>query len=136
MKKSINNRKKNFLALCLSVLMLTSTAALASACSEDTETDSSTTDSSSTTTDTSTSVNDTQLIKNGKFEIFDTNKGLNAIGTAVTGWTRSVNSATTGTALTSKAASGIIDTDVQQQGKQQCQEQIMKMGRCWNRGLS
>ncbi|MBE7079497.1 MAG: hypothetical protein E7380_06560 [Clostridiales bacterium] len=113
MKKSINNRKKNFLALCLSVLMLTSTAALASACSEDTETDSSTTDSSSTTTDTSTSVNDTQLIKNGKFEIFDTNKGLNAIGTSVTGWTRSVNSATTGTALTSKAASGIIDTDAE-----------------------
>lgn len=103
MKTSINNRKKQFLALCLSVMMMSSFTALA-ACK-----DSSTDSSSSSSTETSTE-KDESLVLNGGFETFNTNDGKNVIGTSATGWTRSVNSTASGSALSSKAASGIIDT--------------------------
>ena len=100
MKESIKNRKKKFLALCLSALMFSSVAALAS-CS-----DSNATDSSSSSSSTTSEEKDTGLIKNAGFETFNTE---NAINTSTTGWSRSVNSASSGSALSSKAASGIID---------------------------
>ncbi len=106
MKTSFKNRKKQLLALCLSALLTSSVGAFA-ACTDDTSSDSSS--SSSSSSSTSTTVNDTGLIKNDDFETFDTNDGKNLIGTSVTGWSRSVNSATSGSALSSKAASGIID---------------------------
>ena len=105
MKTSIKNRKKNLLALCLSVMMLSSFTAVA-ACKNN-DTDSSTSSSSSSTTNNE---KDESLVLNGDFKTFNTNDGKNVIGTSATGWTRSVNSTTSGSALSSKAASGIIDT--------------------------
>ncbi len=105
MKDSIKNRKKKFLALCLSVMMFSSVGALA-ACSDD-KTDSSSSSSSSSST---SEVKDDGLIKNAGFETFNDD---NAINTSATGWSRSVNSATSGSALSSKAASGIIDLSVE-----------------------
>ena len=102
MKDSIKNRKNRLLALCLSAMMLSSVAALA-ACKDSSDADSSTTSSSSAST---SAEKDTGLIKNAGFETYDTK---NAINTSATGWSRSVNSATSGSALSSKAASGIID---------------------------
>ena len=108
MKSSFKKSKKYLLALCLSALIATGGIGALTACSDDESTDSSTTESSSSSTETS--VNDTSLVTNGGFETFNTNNGLNAIGTSVTGWTRSVNSTSSGSALTSRSASGIIDT--------------------------
>ena len=102
MKDSIKNRKNKLLALCLSAMMLSSVAALG-ACTDSSETDSSSTSSSSAST---SAEKDTGLIKNAGFETYD---AKNAINTSATGWSRSVNSATSGSALSSKAASGIID---------------------------
>ncbi len=104
MKDSIKNRKNKFLALCLSVMMCSSIAALA-ACKDDTATDSSSSSSSSSSVATSEE-KDEKLIKNSDFETFDSENVLN---TSVTGWTRAVNSSASGSALTSKAASGILD---------------------------
>ncbi len=103
MKDSIKNRKNKLLALCLSALMLSSVAALG-ACKDSTTTDSSTSSSSEATS----TENDTGLIKNANFKTYDKK---NAINTSVTGWSRSTNSAASGSALSSKAASGIIDLD-------------------------
>ncbi len=100
MKDSIKNRK-NLLALCLSVMMVSSVAAFA-ACGDDT-TDSS---DSSSSTETVLEDKDDGLVKNAGFETFDEK---NAINTSVTGWTRSTTSAASGSGLSSKAASGIID---------------------------
>ena len=102
MKDSIKNRKKKFLALCLSALMLSSVAAFAS-CKDSDATDSSSSSSSSAST---SEEKDTGLIKNAGFETYNAS---NAINTSATGWSRSVNSVTSGSALSSKAASGIID---------------------------
>ena len=106
--KTSFKKSKNLLALCLSVLMVTSGVAALASCSDSSTTDSSS--SSSSSSSATTTVNDTALITNGGFETFNTNNGLNAIGTSVTSWTRSVNSTSSGSALSSKAASGIIDT--------------------------
>ncbi len=105
MKDSIKNRKKNLLALCLSVLMLSSTAAFA-ACSKGDSTDSSSSSSSSSAESTA-EVKDDGLIKNAGFETFDDKNAINTSNIA--GWTRSVNSTTSGNASSSKAASGVID---------------------------
>ncbi len=101
MKDSIKNRKKKLLALCLSVMMLSSVTALA-ACKD---TGNSTDSSSSSTTE---EVKDDGLIKNAGFETFDED---NALNTSVTGWTKATTSITGSNALSSKAASGIIDLD-------------------------
>lgn len=105
MRKSTENRKKKFLALCLSAMMMASVGALAS-CKDDTTGDSS---ESSSSTATSTVV-DNYVIKNAGFETAS-ESALNPITTSPTGWTRSVGSATSGTALASKSASGILDLD-------------------------
>ncbi len=101
MKDSMKNRRKKLLALLLSAMMLSSATAMF-ACSDD-DTSSSTDD---TTTEETTEVKDEGLIKNAGFETFN---DKNAINTSATGWSRSVNSATSGSALSSKAASGILD---------------------------
>ncbi len=103
MNRSIENRKKKLLALLLSALMASSFGALAACNNEDSSS------SSSSSSASSEEEIDNALIKNGNFKTFDKNNGLNLIGTSATGWTRSVNSATSGSALSSKAASGIID---------------------------
>ncbi len=100
MKDSIKNSKKKLLALFLSAMMLSSVAAIA-AC-KDSDTDSSSSSSSSSTSEEI----DEGLIKNAGFETFDED---DAINTSVTGWSRSTNSASSGSALSSKAASGIVD---------------------------
>ncbi len=103
MKESIKNRKKKFLALCLSVMMLSSVAAIA-ACSEDA------TDSSSSSSSSSASTSeekDTGLIKNAGFETFNDD---NLINTSVTGWGAvAKDSDANGEASSSTAASGILD---------------------------
>lgn len=108
MKTSIEKRKKQLLALCLAAMMATSAGALV-ACTDSSDSSSSSSSSSSTTEE----VKDTGLIKNAGFETFNTNDGLNLIGTSVTGWTRAVNSTTSGSALSSKSASGIIDVSAE-----------------------
>ena len=105
MKTSIKNRKKQLLALCLSMMMFSSFTALA-ACNDDTSSSSSSSSSSSTSTE-----KDESLVTNGGFETFDTNDGKNVIGTSTTGWSRSVGASSTGSANSSTAVSGIIDTD-------------------------
>lgn len=107
MKNSYSKSKKNFLALLLSVLMVTSCAAVSACGKSNNTTDSS---SSSTEEDTSTSVNDTGLVKNANFKTADTKDGLNPIITSVTGWSRSVDSEAGYTAHTSQSQSGILDT--------------------------
>lgn len=111
MKKSYSKSKKNFLALLLSVLMVTSCAAAFSACGNDANTDDS---SSSSTESTDTSVNDNGLIKNANFKTANTNDGLNPIVTSVTGWSRSVNSGSSGSSASSSTAqSGILNTSAE-----------------------
>lgn len=105
MKDSIKKRKNKLLALCLSAMMISSVAAFAS-CTDSSSTDSS---SSSSSSEAASEEKDTGLIKNAGFETFNTNNGLNAIGTSVTGWSPSVNSVSSGSARSSKAASGIVD---------------------------
>ncbi len=102
MKDSIKNRKKNLLALCLSVMMLSSVTAIA-ACGGNSS-DSSSSDSSSSTT---TTVKDEKLITNSDFETFDSKYAIDVDN--VTGWTRANNSTASGSAPVSSAASGIID---------------------------
>ncbi len=104
MKDSIKKRRKNLLALCLSVMMFSSVAGLA-ACGGD-ETDSSASDSSSSSSEMTSEVKDTGLIKNAGFEIANED---NVMNTSITGWQRSTNAAASGTAAASQAASGIID---------------------------
>lgn len=108
MKTSNKNRKKQLLALCLSVLMTSSVTALA-ACSSN----SSTSSSSSSSAPTAQEKDDT-LIKNSNFENFAFHAGnsgtLNLIGTSVSSWSKSRGSSSTGSAPTSKAESGIIST--------------------------
>ncbi|MBR4943068.1 MAG: hypothetical protein IKZ28_03470 [Clostridia bacterium] len=107
MKATNNNRKSKFLALLLSVMMVSSAGALFASC-KDSADSSSPTDSSSTE-DTTSDKKDLGEIKNASFS-FTKVTDTNAIGTSVTGWTRSVNSAASGTAVSSKSASGVLDT--------------------------
>ncbi len=109
MKNSFKKSKKNLLALCLSVLMVASGAAAFTACSDkDADTSVSSSEESSSES-SSTTVKDDYPIKNASFHI-DEAADLTPIVTSVTNWTRSVNSVASGSALSSKAASGIIDT--------------------------
>ena len=108
MRNNHKRRKSKFLAFCLSVMMVSSAAAFASCV---TKTTNDATSDSTTDTETESTLSDTGLIKNGGFETFNTNKGLNAIGTSVSGWTYSKNSASSGSANTSQAASGIINLE-------------------------
>ena len=102
--KRNNERKNKFLALFLSAVMLGSTGVALASCSD--------TDSSSSSSSSSSSVStkvDNGKIKNAGFEM-DDYKESTPIITSVSNWSRSVNSATSGSALSSKTASGVVDT--------------------------
>lgn len=102
-----NARKNKFLALLLSGMMISSMAVAFASCADD---DSSSSSSSEDSSSTEATVKDDGLVKNAGFEIFTRKDGLNVIGTSVTSWSRKVNSPTSGSALSSKSASGIINT--------------------------
>ncbi len=100
------NRKNKILALLMAMMMTSSFAALA-AC-KDEPSDSTPNDSTSGSTATQT---DSSRIKNGSFEFVNWNDGKNLIVTSPTGWSRSTNSSSSGTAVSSKSASGILNTE-------------------------
>ncbi len=106
--KTTNNKKSKFLALLLSVMMLSSMGAAFASCVDDSDSSSSSS-SSSSAEDSSNDKVDNGSIKNAHFDFTKLSETVK-IGTSVTGWTRAVNSATTGSAPSSKSASGVIDT--------------------------
>ena len=92
-----NNKSKNKLfALLLTAFFASASAGVLSACSKTSDSD---VDQSEISTDQTT---DSSRIKNGSFE-FDANKDTTPIVTSPKSWSRS-------SVLTSKAASGVIDT--------------------------
>ena len=101
-----NKRKNRILAILMAMMMTSSFAALA-AC-DDGSSDSSSDDNTSTSTQT-----DSSRIQNGSFEFVDWNNGKNLLITSPTGWSRSTGSATSGTAVSSKSASGILNTEAE-----------------------
>ena len=105
MRTTNNNSKSKFLAFLLSVMMVSSAGALFASC-DDTSDDSS---SSITSEETEDPKKDTGDIKNANFD-FTTTSNTTVIGTSVTGWSRSVYSTSSGSANSSKSASGVIDT--------------------------
>ncbi|MBR2442017.1 MAG: hypothetical protein IKB20_03020 [Clostridia bacterium] len=110
MKKN-NTKKSKFLALLLSLMMVSTASAALASCTDPEDSSSSVSSSvDSSATDASDEVKDTGLIKNSDFETFEKNDGKNVIGTSVTGWSSSLNSASSGTSTSSKAKSGIVDT--------------------------
>lgn len=95
-------RNKKILALLLSSVMLAAAGTSLAACgSSDADVD----DSEKTYTES-----DDARIKNGSFEFFDDGDGKNLIITSPTSWSKSNGSSAQGTASSSKAASGIVDT--------------------------
>ena len=105
--KTTNNKKSKFLALLLSVMIFSSMGAAFAACADDA--DSSSSSSSSSTEDTTNDKVDNGTIKNSNFDFTNLTDTVK-IGTSVTGWSRAVNSVTTGSAPSSKSASGVVDT--------------------------
>lgn len=105
MKTTNNNRKSKFLAFLLSVMMVSTAGAMFASCTDGDESSSSSS-SSEQTEETKTDKGD---IKNANFD-FTTLSSKTAIGTSVTGWSRSVNSTSSGSASSSKSASGVLDT--------------------------
>ncbi len=104
MRTKHNFRKKNFLALCLSVLMLGSTAIGLAACTTD-ETNPST--ENEVTESTKKTVG---LVDNANFETASFNDTTPII-TSPSGWTKTLGSDASGSVrYSSEAASGIIDT--------------------------
>jgi len=103
MKTTNNTRKSKFLAFLLSVMMLSSAGALFASCAGG-EDSSSTSSSSSSTENEEDTRTDDGLIKNANFK-YTTLSSKTVIATSVTGWSRS-----TGSADSSKAKSGVIDT--------------------------
>ena len=102
--KNTHKRKNKLLALLLSAMMLSSMGAMFASCSDGEESSSSSTEKEETSSKT-----DEGIIKNSNFN-FTTLSDTNVIGTTVTGWSRAVNSVSTGSAGSSKSASGVIDT--------------------------
>ncbi len=98
MATNYNKRKKNLLALFLSLMMATTAVGFA-ACDEET-----TNSGSSSSTDTTTTETDSSHINNGSFE-FTAEKATNLIATSATGWSIAKNTS----ADKSDTASGVID---------------------------
>ena len=82
MTDKFNKRKKNFLALLLSLLMVSSTAVSFVACNQETD------DETNDDTTTSTVETDTARINNGSFEFVDTEDKTTLIYTSPTGWSK------------------------------------------------
>ncbi len=110
--KNNNTPKSKFLALLLSLMMVSTAGAALASCTDPEDSSSSVSSSvDSSATEPEDEVKDTGLIKNGDFETFNKNDGKTVIGTSVTGWgTATLNSASSGTSTSSKAKSGIVDT--------------------------
>ncbi|MBO5363667.1 MAG: hypothetical protein J6A46_05000, partial [Clostridia bacterium] len=96
--KTINNKRK-FLALLLSLMMVSSVGAAFSSCVNPDDSSS----SSSTKVDKGT-------IKNSNFD-FTTLSDTTLIGTTITGWSRTVNNPAAGSAASSDSKSGVIDVN-------------------------
>lgn len=111
MKKN-NTKKSKFLALLLSLMMVSTAGAALASCTDPEDSSSSVSSSvDSSASDPSDEVKDTGLIKNSDFETFDKNDGKTVIGTNVTGWgTATRNNPSSGQSESSKSKSGIIDT--------------------------
>lgn len=108
MENNIKNRKNKFLAFLLSILMVTSTAVALASCTDNDTTSEST--SEETEEEEETTKNDDSPVKNGNFTLNDVDiEDGTPIVTSVSNWTRSLNSVTSGSAPSSKAASGIVD---------------------------
>jgi len=102
MRTKNNFRRKNLLALCLSAMMLGTTVAGLAACN----------DGSSSSSDdkvTESTKKTVGLVQNADFET-DKLDDDTPIVTSSTGWSRSLNSGSSGSARASQSASGIIDT--------------------------
>ncbi len=116
MKGNEITSKKKFLALLLSLLMASSVATVFASCDKtddetaDTETEETT--DTEPEEDTEEVVNEKDLITNSLFNSasYDATK---PIVTSVSGWTRSTNSVSSGTAPSSEAASGVIDVSTE-----------------------
>ena len=110
MKTTNNNRKSKILALLLSVMMFSSMGAAFASCADDSDSSSSSSSSSTSSSEaTAPDKVDNGTIKNAHFDFTPLNE-TTKIGTSVSGWSRSANSVTTGSAPSSKSASGVIDT--------------------------
>ena len=104
MAKSYEQSKhKKFLALLLSLMMVSTAGAAFASCGSDGSS------SSSSGSETEVTETDESVIKNGSFE-YNSNDDTTLIITSASGWSRSTNSATSGSASSSQAASGIVDT--------------------------
>ena len=102
MTDKFNKRKKNFLALLLSLLMVSSTAVSFVACNQETD------DETNDDTTTSTVETDTARINNGSFEFVDTEDKTTLIYTSPTGWSKDTSGAS---AASSSAKSGIVNVE-------------------------
>ena len=100
-------KKKNLLALFLALMMASSTATAFAACGGDDDASSS---SSSSSSNEDLETEDLAIL-NSDFETYDDKDGTYPMVTDVQGWTWSRNTASSGTAIESKSASGIVDTD-------------------------
>ena len=96
-----SKKRKQLLALFLSAMMASSFATLAACKDEDED------KTPETETEDTSSEKDTARLTNGSFEFYDDNSGKNLIITSPSSWSRSNASG----GVTSKAASGIIDTE-------------------------
>lgn len=97
-------KKKNLLALLLSLMMCGSTVSAFAACGDD-----SSSSSSSSSSNQVTEMEELKII-NSDFETYDDKDGVYPMVTDTEGWTWNRNTASSGTALESQSASGIIDT--------------------------
>lgn len=103
MKGNSKGKSKKFLSLLFATFMLSATATGFASCGDS---------ASSDVDDSEVSITekDDQRILNGNFEFYDDNDGKNLIVTSPKNWTKSVGSSSKGSASSSKAASGIVDT--------------------------
>ena len=100
-------KKRKLLAIFMAMMMLSSAGAVLASC-KDEEAEPPTTEEE--TPEEEETVADDYIVTNAGFETFNDKDGENLIVTSVNGWSRSTNSTASGSAKSSTAASGIIDT--------------------------
>lgn len=100
-------KKRKLLAIFMAMMMLSSTGAVLASC-KDEQAETPTVEDE--TPEEEETVPDDYIVTNAGFETFDDKDGENLIVTSVNGWSRSTNSTASGSAKSSTAASGIIDT--------------------------
>lgn len=104
MKTNNETRKRKFLALFLSLMMAASTAVAFASCNNDDNSD-----DDGTTEEEEVVLDDDSPINNGTFSAYTNKDGLTPIGKTVTGWSKSTYQASSGSAVSSDAESGVID---------------------------